>query len=63
MIRFRNQHPAFNGELLITEDREYIIQLKWMHRDEFCELSVDLKNGVAEITYSDKNLKSQCYIV
>lgn len=42
LIRFRNEHPAFDGAFRIcgTEDRE--IRLAWENGGERCELHVDL---------------------
>ena len=63
LIRFRNQHPAFNGEFHIIKDKGNKIHLRWENGDAFCELRVDLSEYAAEITYSDADLETKMYKV
>jgi sucrose phosphorylase len=61
LIRFRNQHQAFNGEFSIAGSEEAGFTLKWEHEDQFCELTIDLDDYCAEITYSDVDVQIQRY--
>jgi len=61
LIRFRNQHTAFNGELSISEGEEARFRLKWEYEDQFCELTIDLDDYCAEITHSNEDGQIQRY--
>jgi sucrose phosphorylase len=62
LIRFRNQHPGFEGKFT-TADTSREVKLKWQFDDQFCELTLDLDNTLASITYSDDHGKIQQYTV
>lgn len=53
LIRFRNEHPAFDGQFEVKESDANFIQLLWKLNGEFCELSVDLQNYLSVIRFSD----------
>ncbi len=63
LIRFRNQHEAFNGEFSIAERNEASFKLRWENKDQFCELTIDLQLCYSEITYSDENAQIHRYAV
>ena len=63
LIRFRNQHPAFNGDFSIAESEVARFALRWELGDQFCELSINRNDYCAEITYSDEGSQIQHFRV
>jgi sucrose phosphorylase len=61
LIRFRNQHPAFNGGFSIPRSEGAVFALRWELGDQFCELSMNLDDDCAEITYSNEESQIQRY--
>lgn len=53
LIRFRNAHPAFDGEFLVHDSDNSSICLEWRRRSEWARLDVDLASRRAAISYSD----------
>jgi len=51
LIRFRNAHPAFDGEFAATGG-EKRITLTWTAGADLARLSADLATGEAEVTWS-----------
>ena len=52
LIRFRNDYPAFGGDLSVAEsDGE--LRLSWTKGKWACTLTADLKTHTAEIKYCD----------
>ena len=44
LIRLRNSHPAFQGDFLLDEpDGADVLQLRWVHGNEFARLRVDFR--------------------
>ena len=52
LIRFRNEHPAFNGEFEVLGGAEDEIHLRWRQGETQCALHVDLKSYRSSIRYS-----------
>jgi sucrose phosphorylase len=52
MMRFRNAHPAFGGELTIREEKDHRLSLRWELSRDWAELSADLKSREFEIRHS-----------
>ncbi len=52
LIRFRNTHPAFQGELQLMPCPDQEIRIEWRNRGEWARLEVDLAATIADITYS-----------
>jgi sucrose phosphorylase len=59
LIKFRNTHPAFNGNFEIVESNDHEITLNWKNQDLFAKLYVDLSNKSAEISYLDPNSRNK----
>ncbi len=49
LVRLRNTHPAFAGQLDVATPDEGTLVMRWRHGDEACELEVDLRSGRATI--------------
>ena len=43
LIRLRNMHPAFQGELEITEPEPHLLELTWRNEDRWATLKADLR--------------------
>lgn len=52
LIRFRNQHPAFNGLFSMPESPDSTIILRWDNGEHWAMLSVDFVSGSYSITNS-----------
>jgi sucrose phosphorylase len=52
LIRFRNQHPAFNGSFSIPETPDSMITLRWDNGDDWAMLGVDFTAGSYSISSS-----------
>jgi sucrose phosphorylase len=53
LIRFRNSHPAFEGQFWAECDGSHSLVLSWKAgADDFCVLRVDLADGKASIEHS-----------
>jgi sucrose phosphorylase len=52
LIRFRNQHPAFNGAFSMPETPDSQITLRWDNGDDWAMLDVDLPSGSYSISNS-----------
>jgi sucrose phosphorylase len=49
LVRLRNAHPAFEGELCVESDRDGSIRLRWQHEDAQLALEVDVARGSSEL--------------
>jgi sucrose phosphorylase len=45
LVRLRNTHPAFDGELVVVTDGPSSLQLRWRSGEATCALQVDLGTG------------------
>jgi len=53
LIRFRNSHPAFDGEFKVVNTDPTNIALVWQKDDVFCQLNIDLATNQTIIEYVD----------
>lgn len=49
LVRLRNTHPAFEGEVCIESDDEHSIRLRWARGDAVLALEVDFASGQATV--------------
>jgi sucrose phosphorylase len=49
LVRLRNSHPAFDGEVCVEADDEHSVRLRWTHADVSVALEVDLASGRAVV--------------
>lgn len=61
LIRFRNEHPAFNGEFQVLDTDDSIIRLCWRKEEKICTLTVDMKTNRSAIEYIDASGKKAHY--
>ncbi len=52
LIRFRNQHPSFNGSFSLPETPDSSVILRWDNADAWAVLDVDLNKGSYSISNS-----------
>jgi sucrose phosphorylase len=52
LIRFRNTHPAFEGEFHLLPGADHTIQLEWRNGNEWARLDIDLETTDAIIQAS-----------
>ena len=50
LIRLRNTHPAFDGELDVSAASGGALRLTWEHEGSTCSLAADLRRGTFNIT-------------
>jgi sucrose phosphorylase len=55
LIRFRNRHPAFEGEFTMPSCPETELILTWRRGPDWATLSVDLARVCAVIGYSTQD--------
>ena len=53
LIRFRNSHPAFNGNFELNGCSDHEISLGWDNINNYARLYIDLQASTFEIKYSD----------
>jgi len=54
LIRFRNGHPAFEGEFQVRDSSDRMLSLQWKRGEEWARLEVDLATPTATIEYSSR---------
>ena len=58
LIRLRNRHPAFAGELRILPTPDHVVGLEWSHVGETARLVVDLRGGPAvDLAYTEDGVE------
>jgi hypothetical protein len=50
LVRLRQEHPAFDGELEVSAEDTDLLRMIWFHGEAFVELTVDVTSGALEIT-------------
>ena len=63
LLRFRNEHPAFNGELQFPESAADEIVLAWKRGEDYCRLSIDLATYQSIIEFSGPGGESNQFTV
>ena len=59
LIRFRNRHPAFAGQLEVQSSSDNQLRLTWRRDQHWAQLDVDLVKPVAVVTYSSADGQEQ----
>lgn len=63
LMRFRNEHSAFDGEFKVLDSAKDEIKLSWQKDDKQCTLFVDLKTNKSVIDYIDEKGKKVQYLI
>lgn len=53
LMKFRNEHPAFDGEFELLECADDKLVILRKSGDEWAKLSADFTNKTFEVTYSE----------
>lgn len=53
LTRFRNTHPAFQGEFYVKQTPEHQLTLGWKKGQDWCELTTDFQTLTSTMQYSD----------
>jgi sucrose phosphorylase len=54
LIRFRNEHPAFDGDFEVLDSGANEVRLSWQKADTACSLTVDLDSNRAVIVHTNE---------
>ncbi|MCU4165898.1 sucrose phosphorylase [Carboxylicivirga caseinilyticus] len=63
LIRFRNNHEAFDGTFSVVESNDDELCLLWTRGKVYCRLSVDLNDKKSVIHFSDKDNNESVYLI
>lgn len=58
LIRFRNRHPAFDGEFQVLATPDHILGLEWRKADDFARLLIDLREKTGGITCTENGAEA-----
>jgi hypothetical protein len=53
LIRFRNRHPAFDGEFSWEQRAPAVIAFRWQHHEHATELVTDFEQGTFDCVSTD----------
>lgn len=53
LIRFRNEHAAFEGTFALHDTADHLLGMRWDNGDDWAELTVDFSSDTADLRYSD----------
>ncbi len=59
LIRFRNEHPAFQGAFSLLPCDDPLLVIRWDNGETWAQLKVDFANSTMDIEYLD-NGDAQC---
>jgi sucrose phosphorylase len=63
LIRFRNEHPAFDGRFHLLTSADDELKMRWEDTGGTCTLSVDLNSYESKIEYSDGQGSTQLFVI
>ena len=58
LIRLRNTHPAFLGQLKVNNSLDSKVSLEWHNKEAFAKLDADLETLAFEVSCSDLNAET-----
>lgn len=62
IMRFRNTHPGFNGEVKIGKDKsDGKLTITWVNGSEYAKLNADFTDKSFSITYTDNGQEKEFY--
>jgi sucrose phosphorylase len=62
LMLLRNNHPAFNGDFNLVETATNMLHIKWVNKNVWAELFIDLEKMHAEIKFSEYNSKTKLIV-
>lgn len=63
LIRFRNEHSAFNGSFEVLKPNDFTLSLRWKKNEKMSRLDIDFLKNQAIIEYTDEQNKIKKYVV
>ncbi len=54
LIRFRNEHPAFDGTFTLQDSDDHVLSLRWDKGEDWTQLVMDFREAAYDLSYSDK---------
>jgi sucrose phosphorylase len=59
LIRFRNEHPAFQGTFALLSDADRLLEISWKNAETWARLKVDFSESYMEIDYSENGVEKR----
>lgn len=59
LMKFRNTHPAFNGELTVLPSSPSELDLYWRNDSEYAKLHVDFSTFACSIIYTEQGIERE----
>lgn len=59
LIRFRNEHPAFDGTFSLQTSPDSLLAIRWDNSEAWAELKVDFQASTMDITFSESGLEKR----
>lgn len=59
LIRIRNGHPAFDGELTVGQTPDHLLQLEWQNDAHAMTATIDLSDLTFELTWTEEGTVSR----
>ena len=59
LIRFRNEHPAFQGMFSLLSYADPLLVIRWNHAETWARLKVDFTESYMEICYSENGVEKR----
>jgi sucrose phosphorylase len=59
LIRFRNEHPAFQGTFSLLQGDDSLLMIRWDHVGTWAQLRVDFSESTMEIDYLENGAEKR----
>lgn len=59
LIRFRNEHPAFQGTFSLLESDNYSLVIRWDYAELWAQLAIDFMKSAIEIYYFEDRVEKR----
>lgn len=59
LIRFRNEHSAFQGTFSLLSDADSLLEIRWKTAETWVRLKVDFSESYMEIDYSENGVEKR----
>lgn len=59
LIRFRNEHSAFQGTFSLLSDADSLLEIRWKNAETWVRLKVDFSESYMEIDYSENGVEKR----
>lgn len=59
LIRFRNEHPAFQGDFALMPSTDPVLSIRWIKEETWAQLRVDLVEQSMEICYVEDGIEQR----